>query len=221
MGLNKSTGNMYEFVTHTWNTIKGKCEHDCGYCYMKRFEQNDIRFDEKELKTDLGSGNVIFVGSSNDMFSISIPSEWILKTLEHMGKFDNEYILQTKNPERVLDFIEMPVIKDKCSICTTIETNRRYYPEMGLAPLPIKRAIAMFDIHEHVNTYVTIEPIMDFDIYDMVKLIDLCSPLQVNIGSDTRHCELDEPPRVKVDMLISQLRKFTKVHLKSNLKRLK
>ena len=32
MGLNKSKGNMYEFTTHTYNTIKGKCPHDCGYC---------------------------------------------------------------------------------------------------------------------------------------------------------------------------------------------
>lgn len=28
MGLNISKGNMYEFVTHTWNIIKGKCYHD-------------------------------------------------------------------------------------------------------------------------------------------------------------------------------------------------
>ena len=27
---------MYEFVTHTWNPIKGKCYHDCSYCYMKK-----------------------------------------------------------------------------------------------------------------------------------------------------------------------------------------
>jgi len=37
MGLNKSSGNMYEFITHTWNTVKGACEHDCSYCYMKRW----------------------------------------------------------------------------------------------------------------------------------------------------------------------------------------
>jgi len=31
MGLNESKGNMYEFVTHTWNAIKGECKHDCTY----------------------------------------------------------------------------------------------------------------------------------------------------------------------------------------------
>ena len=40
---------MYPWVTHTWNVIKGKCPHDCSYCYMKRFPQGELRFDEKEL----------------------------------------------------------------------------------------------------------------------------------------------------------------------------
>lgn len=25
---------MYAFVTHTGNAIKGKCKHECPYCYM-------------------------------------------------------------------------------------------------------------------------------------------------------------------------------------------
>ena len=55
MPLNKSTGNMYEFITLTWNTIKGECPHGCSYCYMKRWgKQPPLHFDEKELKTKLG-----------------------------------------------------------------------------------------------------------------------------------------------------------------------
>ena len=74
MGLNKSKGNMYKFITHTWNTVKGACEHDCSYCYMKRWGKlKPARFDEKELKTDFG--NFIFVGSSNDLFAKGISDE--------------------------------------------------------------------------------------------------------------------------------------------------
>ena len=55
MGLNVSKGNMYEFVTHTWNTIKGQCFHDCSYCYMKRYGTlRETYLDTKEFKTDLG-----------------------------------------------------------------------------------------------------------------------------------------------------------------------
>ena len=96
MGLNKSKGNMYPWVTHTWNVIKGKCPHDCSYCYMKRYPQPKLHFDEKELKTDLGSGNFIFVGSSCDMWADEIIEEWIELVLEHCRLSpQNIYLLQT------------------------------------------------------------------------------------------------------------------------------
>jgi len=36
MPLRKTEGNMYEFATHLWNPVKGKCGYDCSYCYVKR-----------------------------------------------------------------------------------------------------------------------------------------------------------------------------------------
>ena len=27
---------MYAFVSHTYNPLKGECEHSCPYCFMKR-----------------------------------------------------------------------------------------------------------------------------------------------------------------------------------------
>ena len=85
MALNKVSGNMYDFVTHTWNPIKGICPHACSYCYMKdinkryKKQPKPLHLDEKELKTNLGSGNTIFVGSSCDMWAESVPVEWINK----------------------------------------------------------------------------------------------------------------------------------------------
>jgi len=70
MALNPSNGNMYDFVTHTFNTVKGTCEHDCSYCYMKNWhERGAIKLDNEEFKTDLGTGNFIFVGSGTDLFA--------------------------------------------------------------------------------------------------------------------------------------------------------
>ncbi len=92
MGLNKQKGNMYGFISHTINFIKGKCEISCIYCYMKnpKYNLSDPRLDEKEFKTDLGSGNFIFVGSSIDMFAPGIPSDWIYKVLEHLHGYEDE-----------------------------------------------------------------------------------------------------------------------------------
>ena len=220
-GLNISKGNMYEFITHTWNTVKGECLHDCSYCYMKRWGKlNKVRFDAKELKTDLGIGNFIFVGSSCDMFAENIPDEWIKKTLKHMEKFDSKYLLQTKNPQRVLGFIDACVVTDKCIVCTTIESDS-FYPEiMKNSPQPMQRSIAMQELSEIIDTYVTIEPILEFNLEHMATMIKRCNPKQVNIGADSGRNNLPEPSKEKVLKLVSELQKFTIIHNKTNLQRL-
>jgi len=214
MGINKSTGNMYEFVTHTWNTVKGKCPHGCTYCYMKNWgEQKPIRFDEKELKTDIGNGNFIFVGSSNDMWAEDIPEEWILKTLLHCEKFDNKYLFQTKNPKGI-----RRLLIPNTHVCVTLETNR-YYPDiMCNSPAPAYRVEEMKLIRHPL--YITIEPIMDFDLEVFVEIVKSCEPLQVNIGADSGGHKLPEPSSEKVLQLIEQLKTFTTIHKKRNLGRL-
>ena len=168
MSLNVSKGNMYEFVTHTWNAIKGKCPHDCSYCYMKRWGNlKDVRLDEKELKTDLGTGNFIFVGSSCDMFAADIPDEWILKTLNHCVLFKNKYLIQSKNPQRIVDFYPLVGVVSPI-VCTTIETNRWYPDVMGKSPSIPSRVSGMRQLNKF-EKFVTVEPIMDFDILELVR----------------------------------------------------
>ena len=206
---------MYEFVTHTWNTVKGECYHDCSYCYMKHWgKQRPVRFDEKELKTDLGTGNFIFVGSSCDLFAENIPEEWILKTLQHCNKFDgNSYFFQTKNPRNIRQILPL-----NSSVCVTLETNRYYPAIMQNSPTPMQRVLEMVIIRHPL--YITIEPIMDFDLSEFVEMLKLCDPIQVNIGADSGKNNLPEPSKEKVLELISELEKFTVIHKKSNLKRL-
>jgi DNA repair photolyase len=216
--LNISKGNMYEFVTHTWNTIKGHCPHNCTYCYMHRWGKlNPVRFDSKELKTDLGNGNFIFVGSSCDMFADKIPHDWIIETLDYMAKFTNAYLLQSKNPKRLSKYI----LPWNTSVCTTIETNRHYPDIMKNSPIPDDRAEAMaIFIDSGTPKYITMEPIMDFDTKLMIYWMQQIEPVQVNIGADTGKNNLPEPSKEKILELIHELEKFTRVHQKSNLKRL-
>jgi DNA repair photolyase len=218
MGLNLSKGNMYEFITHTFNTVKGICAHNCSYCYCKRYgKQNTIHFDAKELKTDLEKGHFIFVGSSNDMFASSIPFDWIKDTLNHCSEFDNKYLFQSKNP---LSFqVYKEILPVNSVLCTTIETNR-FYPEiMNNCPTPDFRAMKLAEIIG-LDKYITIEPIMDFDLLNLVELIHYGYPKQVNIGADTGNNHLPEPSKEKILELIQALKEFTTVNIKSNLKRL-
>jgi len=227
--LNPSKGNMYSFLNdypdegshrgYTWNIIKGRCPHNCDYCFMKRFKQNDIRFDRGEFKTDLGKGNFIFVGSSCDMFADAIPGDWISKVLKFCTDRPNRYLFQTKNPKRMyLDFVEQ--IPFDAVLGTTIETNR-IYRQMGKTLHPVERAEYILCMSaEGWNTMVTIEPIMDFDLSELPGLIRDCNPKWVNIGADSQGCNLPEPSSKKINQLITELEKFTEVKLKDNLKRL-
>jgi DNA repair photolyase len=206
---------MYEFVTHTWNTVKGECYHDCSYCYMKRWGKlNPIRFDEKELKTDLGKNNFIFVGSSNDLFAEDVPQEWIDKTINHCKNFrKNDYLFQTKNPMRL-----GKLLPPQYKACVTLETNRHYPEIMQNSPKPKDRVMAACRMAHEL--YITIEPIMDFDIDEFVMMLKSCKPKQVNIGADSGNHKLPEPSSEKVLQLIEELKTFTTIHKKRNLGRL-
>ena len=70
-----------------------------------------------------------------------------------------------------------------------------------------------------IDTYVTAEPLMQFDLDKMVEYIRRCNPKQVNIGRNTnRKVELPEPTADKVKALVKELEKFTKVEIKKNAK---
>lgn len=222
--LNKAKGDMYKFINYTWNPIKGKCLHNCSYCYMKQMNPNanPPRLAEYELDTDLESGSSIFIGSSTDMFADNIPSEWITRVLDYCyqkncAEKPNTYLLQSKNPKRFLEFINHPVMK-RVVFCTTIETNR-FYPEiMNNAPKIEERVEAMEEIAKQGrSTMVTAEPLMQFDLEEMVALIKRCNPKLVNIGRNScRSIELPEPTREEVQQLTSELKEFTKVNIKDN-----
>jgi DNA repair photolyase len=190
---------------------------------MKRWgEQKPIHLDEREMKTDLGSGNFIFVGSSCDMFARDVPDEWIESIFDKI--FDNEiksfskrnkYLLQTRNIKRIPKIAEL--WGNTFTICTTIESNRMY--EVGNAP-SIQERIDELKKIKCVPKMITIEPIMDFDIYPLLGAIKELGVIQVNIGADSGNNGLPEPPKEKVLELIAELEKFTRVVQKKNLGRL-
>jgi len=211
--LNKSKGNMYPWVTHTWNVIKGKCPHDCSYCYMKRYPQPELHFDDKALKSNLGDGNTIFVGSSCDMWANEITAIEIGMILDYCKKFDNGYLFQSKNPERFADWT-FPAMS---IIATTIETNRDY-SFISKAPATYYRKVAMqsYDL----GKMISIEPIMDFDLERFPKWIEDIKPEFVSIGADSGNNHLPEPSSGKLKALIGSLKEFTEVKVKGNLQRL-
>lgn len=217
--LNIAKGNMYSFVTHTWNAIKGRCGHDCGYCYMKIFKLGALRLDRSEFKTNLDEGKFIFVGSSTDMFAKGVPKEWIIDVLNYLSRFKCRILLQSKNPERFKEFKEYLPDKNRLVLGATIESDGFYFEWMGNTPSPIERAKSMADLSKEYKTMVTVEPIMDFH-KGLENLLISCSPEWINIGFDSKdHC-LPEPTRQQTMNLIAHLREAgITVKIKENSKR--
>lgn len=227
--LNVAKGNMYEFVTHTWNPIKGICPHGCKYCYMQNLLREEYKCKpilvEKEFQRNLNNAKVVFVGSSIDLFAKGISLGWIMKVLDYcaafnVGKPDKGhivYIFQSKDPTRILPYIGHPVFKHAV-VATTLETNRFLPDIMGNSPKMEDRVAAMARISDlGIYTMVTAEPLMDFDKDEFVDIIRRCNPRFVNIGrNSTRNIELPEPTPEKVKDLVTTLRKFTRVKIKSN-----
>lgn len=222
----KPGSQMYQFLNdypekganrgYTWNPIKGKCPHACSYCYAARTHGTPLRLDEKALKDNLGTGNFIFVGSSTDMWAYLCYSWWIELILIYCCIFDNRYLFQTKAPQR---FNEPKFIFPPNNILgTTIETNRLYDYTISKAPPVGHRVAWMKEIN--LPKMVSIEPIMDFDLEVMVQWIREINPEFVSIGADSGHHHLPEPTPEKVERLIGELKQFTRVIEKSNLKRL-
>jgi DNA repair photolyase len=221
--LRLAKGNMYDFITHTWNPIKGACPHNCAYCYMKRWgKQTPAHLDERELRTNIGGcghGYFIFAGSSCDIFASDIPDEWIKKVFQFIRRYPfAQFLLQSKNPARMLD--SLAPADTNIVLCTTLETNRVYKLFMGNTPSIKERADVFLKMRKSLPLFVTIEPIMDFDLDEFTELIRMLPVVQVNIGADSGNNHLPEPPKEKILEFISELKMFTKVVEKRNLRRL-
>ena len=244
MKLNPRTGNMYDFIDYTGNAIRGNCPHNCNYCFMKiRGDLGNIRLDIDELEGKMIENKFIFIGDSIDMFANNIPDEWIKQVLNYCNYFNNKYLFQSKNPQRILDFINHPIFS-KSVVCTTIESDIWYPEQMKDSPKIEDRVSAMeeiantlimpyksdlFDMENLVpraiETYVTIEPIMRFNLDKLVEYVRRCKPKQVNIGANSKDYissfKDKEPTKKEVSKLINELSEFTEIRLKNNLDRLR
>jgi protein gp37 len=177
--------------------------------------------EEKELTTNLGKGRTIFVGSMGDMWGPWIKMDWIGEVMNRIYDYPkNTYVFQSKNPARFSDWFITP--RTDFILGTTIETDE--YPKgfQTKAPPILERFKAMRDPQLiPFRKFVTIEPIMDFDLTSLVAIIKLIGPEFVTIGADSKGHNLVEPSWEKVQLLISNITKFTEIRQKTNLERLK
>ena len=219
MGLNISKGNMYEWVTHTWSPISG-CVHQCKYCYVRTYRT--LTVEPKINRNDfpnLGEGKTIFVGHMCDMFSWNVPIRWIEDVYNHCIKHPkNKYVFQTKNPGRLVQIFK--TLSNNFIIGTTIETdNANLVRKYSQAPLPKLRAEGLSLVTN--EKFLTIEPIMKFDIDGFIELFKIAKPNWINIGADSKGHNLPEPTITEIQSLVTELEILgIQIRKKVNLQRL-
>lgn len=211
----------------TWNPFTG-CRFSCIYCWARRLASGRLKHLEKyrngfeptfhpdELKRTFRPGEFVFVCDMGDI-SFASPTEQRV-IMDHINEFpDTRFLLQTKRPSALMPYW---FYKRNAQVYygTTIETNRKY--PLTQAPSPFQR-YEMMQALPSEHKFISIEPIMDFDLPVLLPWLEAIRPEVVQIGADNHRCPLPEPPWEKVEELIAVLEKFTRVEKKDGLKRLK
>ena len=222
---------MYDWVDFTHNHLAGQCPHLCQYCstqdLARRFPAMAERYSgpprliKKELVVNYGTGKTIFIENCSDLFAEGIAGNWICDILEHCRDYsDNTYVFQTKNPGAINNFSKI-FFPPRLMIGTTAESNRPYLG-MSKAPPPSERLRTFMDIGiKQKYKFITIEPILRFDLVDFCQLLTWADAGTIYIGADSKNHGLPEPTSGEIGDLIKALQDAGKtVVLKSNLKRL-
>ncbi len=221
---------MYKGVK-TWNPFVG-CKHGCVYCVpsfqrqakrRRKWCQSCYDFEphfHPERLDKVPKADTIFACAYGDF--VFARSNIMEKIFEVMAKHsDKTFYIQTKDPVCYILYQNFPnrddenIIPENVILGTTIETSiDRDYDRISRALLPSERFEIMADSVEG-RKYVTIEPILDFDLDEMVQWIREINPEFVYVGYDNHNCRLPEPPLSKTLELIEELEKFTEVRRKT------
>jgi hypothetical protein len=201
--------------TKSWNPFVG-CNFDCEYCkpsfqkliaWLGRMHGcEDCKtyspHEHPERLSRLYPDKTIFACEDGDI-SFAKP-EYVAKVLEVMRNDtkNRNWLMQTKNPACFKQYLSQ--LPENTYLITTFETNRNTTKTISKAPSTSKR-YADFKALQWDNKFVTVEPIMDFDLNEFAEMILSTEPKCVFIGYNSKpdKVKLPEPSKEKTLALIS------------------
>ena len=211
MPLNRSKGKMFKSVGWTWTCVRG-CSHACAYCWAASMASRRGEDFGKPILVEKdpgikfpGDGSWIFVCSSGDLFSPAVPDQWICLLLDKINRdgYGNRFLLQTKNPARILRFTDHLVDPGRYIVGTTIETNRDT-SAWSRAP-PTRRRVEALIALDGYDHFLSLEPLADFDLPEFLDMIKSVRPVAVEAGLENYTSFLPKPRPEKCRALLSNL----------------
>lgn len=230
--MSKNKSNMYQDRKYNWGCFVG-CEFDCLYCkrsfqaQIKRWtkpridrngEKRGCEFCYKYIphvheerllynycKKNFPKTNgdeFIWVGQNGDISFI--PDDYVSIIFQRIREFsDKTFFFQTKNPKW---YKRWELFPENVILGITLETDiwRKTY-KLSKAPVPSQRVVDFQKIN-HKRKSITIEPILKFNIFDLVDMCEMINPERIYIGYDSKHNKLSEPSLLSTKQLIEDLK---------------
>jgi DNA repair photolyase len=195
----------------TFNAFTG-CLHACKYCYSERLINTRLKdtpkykdcgfkptFHPDELNKKFKPDEFVFVSSMGDIaFATNSELQQIIKKIKENPQ--TKFLFCTKDPSVYLPLDDMGNVY----FGTTLETNRDITKLYSKAPYTCERYRVM-TLLEVTNKFVSIEPIMDFDLDIFSQWILDINPKIVEIGCDNYKNSLPEPNSDKIKALIKSM----------------
>lgn len=208
-----------------WNLFTG-CNFQCSYCWARKLAETKLKasypygfiptthFDRfyRRFKPD----DFVFPITMGDIaFAPSVIIQHILKTAD---KFPySNFLLCSKSPSM---FCKPEFHRPNIFLGTTIETNRKYEAISKAPPVTARYHTIRYNSSHH--KFVSIEPIMDFDLLELVQWMVDIKPEIIEVGADNYHNNLPEPSPDKVNALLVHIRQICPTVIeKEGLERLK
>lgn len=223
------TSKMFKSITKTWNPFVG-CTFECyhGGCWARKLALEKLshlpRYSDG-FKPKLVFSELTKRFQLNEFVAVSLmgdisfaTTEEILLILERIEQFPlTDFLIQSKNPRQYWAWnVTFP---PNIYLGTTIETNHNF--GLTKAPAPFERFSYLVN-YPHTPKFLSIEPIMDFDLVVLLDWIKQIKPEIIEVGADNYRNNLPEPLWDKVVALLKALRGICpKVIEKDGLERLK